>query len=112
MFESPGDFRHSMASGVIRGNLGFAGYRRFYQAELMLDYSECYEVIAGYQVSIQAWRTPNGVFRNFKRSDRFDVFAILQLGPGVYFYETGGSDLRSVQDQILISLRMLRHERK
>src|SRR5688500_15074115 len=64
-----GDFQQSMSFGVIRGGLGLTGYRRAYQPALMLEYSECLEAVGPYKVSIQAWRTPNGVFRNFRRLD-------------------------------------------
>jgi len=98
----------SMTFGVIRGDLGLAGYRRFYQPELMLDYTECVEARLGYQMSIQAWRTPNGVFRDFRRADRYDVFAIWQTRPGEFVYLTGGSSRRQSQELMLAAIRRWR----
>ena len=108
-WESGTDFQHYMSSGIIHGNLGLSGYRRPYQAALMLDYSECVEDVQGYRISIQSWRTPNGTFRNFQRLDRYDVFAIWEVGPGVYFYESGGTYSRAIQEQLLVAVRRWRH---
>jgi hypothetical protein len=102
------DFQQSMSVGTIRGMLGLAGYRRAYQPALMLDYSECSENVAGYDVSIQAWRTPNGVFRNSRRLDRYDVFAIWEAQPGVFIYITGGTYVRQTQDLMLGAIRAWR----
>lgn len=103
-----GDFQQSMSFGVIRGELGLAGYRRVYQPSLMLDYSECSEAVGSDQVSIQAWRTPNGVFRNYRRLDRYDVFALWEVGPGVYAWLSGGTHLRPTQHVMLGAIRAWR----
>lgn len=94
-----------MSFGIIRGALGLAGYRRVYQPDLMLDYSECSDTVSGYPISIQAWRTPNGVFRNYRRFDRYDVFAIWEVRPGVYAYLTGGTDHSPTQALMLAAIR-------
>ena len=107
-FQLAADFQQSMSFGIIRGDLGLEAYRRVYQSTLMLEYSECSDAVDGYQISIQAWRTPNGVFRNSQRLDRFDVFAITQIQPGVYFYLTGGTYSRPTQDLILGAIRSWR----
>jgi hypothetical protein len=107
-WDAEGDFQQSMIVGLIRGDLPLEGYRRPYQANLMLEYTECVETIAGQRVSIQSWRTPNGVFRNFQRYDRYDVFAIWVFRPGVYVYLTGGTYLRQTQDLILGAIRALK----
>ena len=104
-WEAPTGYNPYMSFGVIQGNLGLAGYRRFYQPELMLDYSECTDTVSGFPVSIQAWRTPNGVFRNFRRSDRYDVFAIWEVRPGVYAHLTGGTDEQPTQVLMLGAVR-------
>lgn len=97
-----------MAFGMIHGDLGLSGYRRVYQPEIMRDYSECTDSVSGYPVSIQAWRTPNGVFRDFRRFDRYDVFAIWEVRPQVYAYITGGTDARVSQELMLRAIRLWR----
>ena len=94
-----------MSFGIITGDLPLSGYRRPHQPELMHDYSECTEVVGGYRVFIQSWRTPNGVFRNFRRYDRYDVFAIWEEREGVYAYVTGGTHSRATQDLLLGAVR-------
>jgi hypothetical protein len=107
-FEMTGDFNEAISVGTIRGNLGLAGYRRVYQPTLMLDYSECVEVVGGMSMSIQAWRTPNGVFRERRRLDRYDVFAIGETQPGVFAFITGGTYRRPTQDLLLAAVRSWR----
>jgi hypothetical protein len=102
------DFQQSMSFGIIRGDLGLEGYRRVYQASLMLEYSECSDAVGDYTISIQSWRTPNGTFRNYLRLDRYDVFAIWEVRPGVYAYITGGTYSRPTQDLMLGALRSWR----
>ncbi|MGH7711429.1 MAG: hypothetical protein ACREOG_09090 [Gemmatimonadaceae bacterium] len=102
------DFQQSMSFGIIRGELGIAGYRRVYQAEVMLDYSECSDTVGELQISIQSWRSPNGVFRNYRRFDRYDVFAIWQVRPGVYGYLAGGTQSRQTQEIMLGAIRLRR----
>ncbi|HSQ30152.1 MAG TPA: hypothetical protein VLN49_09895 [Gemmatimonadaceae bacterium] len=110
-FDMAPDYEESIIVGTIVGDLGLTAYRRPFQAELMLDYSECTEMIGGDPVSIQAWRTPNGVFRNAQRADRYDVFAIRQVRPGVYLYFTGGTYRASTQALMLASIRSWRRLR-
>jgi hypothetical protein len=86
-------------------------YRRPYQPALMPDYSECAEQVNGHYVSIQAWRTPNGTFRNSQRLDRYDVFSIWELSPGVYAYLEGGTWKRPTQDVMLAAVRAWRSTR-
>ena len=99
-----------MTFGIIRGGLGLAGYRRAYQRALMLEYSECSESVGDDRISIQAWRTPNGVFRNRRRLDRYDVFAIWEIRAGVYAYVTGGTYSRRTQDLTLGAIRSWRRK--
>ncbi|MDP1890710.1 MAG: hypothetical protein Q8K55_07415 [Gemmatimonadaceae bacterium] len=111
-FASMEGYRPYMSFGVIRGTLGLAGYRRAYQSELMPDYSECTDTVNGYAVSIQAWRTPNGVFRNSQRSDRYDVYAIWEVGPGAYAYLSGGTDHQPTQTLMLAAIRAWRMSKR
>lgn len=105
LWESPDGYRPYMSFGLIRGNLGLSGYRPVYQPELMHDYTSCMDSVSGYRVSIQAWRTPNGVFRNSQRYDRYDVFAIWEVRPGVYMYQNGGTDDQRTQVVMLGAVR-------
>lgn len=104
-FESPEGYGPWMSFGVLRGDVGLAGYRRVYQPNLMLDYSECTDTVGAYPVSIQAWRTPNGIFRNYQRFDRYDVFAIWEVRPGVYAHLSGGADQAQTQELMLAAIR-------
>jgi hypothetical protein len=108
-WEIPGDFSQWMTFGIIRGPLGPEAYRRAYQPSLMPEYSECWDEVDGQRVSIQAWRTPNGVFRDYQRLDRYDVFAIWEVRPGVYAYLSGGTYRRSMQVVMLSAVRAWRH---
>jgi hypothetical protein len=103
-----GDSQQYMIFGTIRGELGLPGYRRVYQPTLMREYSECSDSVGAYQVSIQAWRTPDGVFRDFRRLDRYDVFAIWEVRSGVYAYLMGGTYSRPTQDLMLGAIRAWR----
>ncbi|MFN0181549.1 MAG: hypothetical protein ACKVZ0_22285 [Gemmatimonadales bacterium] len=103
-----GDFQQWLMLGTIRGDVGSPDHRRPYQPDLMLDYSECVEVVAGHPVSIQAWRTPGGVFRNRVRLDRYDVFAIWEGRPGVLLYLTAGTYSRPTHDIFLAAVRAWR----
>ena len=107
-WELAADFQQSMTFGIVRGDLGLAGYRRVYQPTLMLDYSECADTVSGHLVSIQAWRTPNGVFRNSQHLDRYDVFSIWEVGSGVYAYLQGGTYQRPTQELMLGAIRAWR----
>jgi len=100
-----------MSIGFIRGELGLQAYRRAYQPTLMLEYSECSDTVGAYKISVQAWRTPNGTFRNARRLDRYDVFAISEVQPGIYVYLTGGTYSRPTQDLILGAVRSWRAPR-
>jgi hypothetical protein len=104
-WEPAANFQSSMSFGIIQGNLGLSGYRRVYQPALMPEYSECSDSVNGYPLSIQAWRSPNGVFRNYRRFDRYDVFAIWEVRSGVYAYLTGGTDHQSTQVLMLAAIR-------
>ncbi|HLA13743.1 MAG TPA: hypothetical protein VJZ25_01855, partial [Gemmatimonadaceae bacterium] len=106
------DFQQSLTFGIIQGGLGLSGYRRAYQPTLMLDYSECSDTVSGYQISIQAWRTPNGVFRDYRRFDRYDVFALWEVRPGVHAYLLGGTYRRPTQDVMLAAIRSWRSSRR
>lgn len=104
-WEPAADFQSWMSFGIVRGELGLSGYRRAYQAALMPDYSECSDTVRGYPISIQAWRTPNGVFHNYRRFDSYDVFAIWEVRPGVYAHLTGGTDHQPTQVLMLAAIR-------
>jgi len=74
----------------------------------MQEYSICTDTVSGYEVSIQAWRTPDGVYRKLRRLDRYDVFAIWKVRPGLYAYLSGGSYDVSMQMTMLGAVRAWR----
>lgn len=94
--------------GLIRGDLPIEGYRRVITSTFAEEYSECHVTVDGYTVHLQAWRTPNGVFRNFRRQSRYDGFAIWQLEPGVFAYLQGGGSDRATQAVLLAAARLWR----
>ena len=60
----------------------------------MHEMSECVDSVGGREILVQTWRTAGGIFRNGRRRDRYDVFALLPVRPGFTVYVTGGGSDR------------------
>jgi hypothetical protein len=74
----------------------------------MHEMSECVDSVAGRQLLVQAWRTEGGIFRDRRRFDRYDVFALVPITPGLTVYLTGGGSDRRFQALLLAMARTLR----
>jgi len=57
---------------------------------------------------VQAWRTPGGIFRDGRRWDRYDVFALLPIEPGRTVWVTSGGSDRRFQETALAIVRTVR----
>jgi hypothetical protein len=71
----------------------------------MYEMSECVDSVAGREVLVQAWRTAGGIFEQGQRRDRYDVFALVPLKPGLTLYLTGGAADRRTQEVVLAVVR-------
>jgi hypothetical protein len=71
----------------------------------MEEMSECIDSVPGRQILVQAWRTPGGIFRDMRRWDRYDVFALVPVEPGLAFYVAGGGSDRRFQTVLLAIAR-------
>jgi len=74
----------------------------------MHEMSVCIDSLAGREILVQAWRMANGIFRNRRRFDRYDVFALLPITPGHTVYVTGGGSDRRFQEIVLAIVRTVR----
>jgi hypothetical protein len=71
----------------------------------MHEMSECMDSVAGREVLVQAWRAEGGIFEQGRRRDRYDVFALVPLEPGLTLYLTGGAADRRTQEVLLAVVR-------
>ena len=71
------------------------------------EMTQCVDSVAGREVLVQAWRTSGGVYRNFKRLDRYDVFAVVPLTATRRFYLASGSYLPETQTIALALVRTI-----
>jgi len=74
----------------------------------MYEMSECIDSLAGREILVQAWRTPGGIFRDGRRWDRYDVFALLPIEPGRTVWVTSGGSDRRFQETALAIVRTVR----
>lgn len=73
----------------------------------MMEMSQCVDSIGGRQVLVQAWRTRGGTFRNGRRMDRYDVFAVVPVSPERRFYLASGSHRPPTQQTVLAVVRTI-----
>ncbi len=71
----------------------------------MHEMSECVDSVAGREALIQAWRTAGGIFEHGQRRDRYDVFALVPIEPGLTLTITGGAADRRTQEVLLAVVR-------
>jgi hypothetical protein len=74
----------------------------------MREMSECIDSVAGRELLVQAWRTEGGIFRERRRADRYDVFALVPLAPGRTVFLAGGGADRAFQARLLAMVRTVR----
>ena len=73
----------------------------------MLEMTQCVDSVAGREVLVQAWRSRGGTFRNGRRLDRYDVFAVVPIRPDLRLYVTSGGYERRTQDIALAVVRTI-----
>lgn len=74
----------------------------------MHEMTECIDSVPGRQVLVQAWRTEGGIFRGGRRSDRYDVLALVPIAPDLTVVLTGGGSDRGFQTLLLAMVRTVR----
>jgi hypothetical protein len=75
--------------GLIRSKEFWLTLRRV-PSPGMMEMSECIDSIPGRQILVQAWRAVGGIFQNGRRSDRYDMFTLVPIEPGLTAYLAGG----------------------
>jgi hypothetical protein len=73
----------------------------------MEEMTQCIDSVGGRGVLVQAWRTVGGTFREGRRQDRYDVFAVLAVRPDVRLYLASGGYERRVQEIALAAVRTI-----
>jgi len=73
----------------------------------MLEMTQCVDSAGGREVLVQSWRTPAGTFRQGRRLDRYDVFAVVPVRPDLRFYLASGGYERRTQDIALAAVRTI-----
>ena len=101
-----GDFQQYVETGLIRSSTPVEAMGRAPGAGMM-EMMQCIDSVGGQAVLVQAWRTRDGTFRNGRRLDRYDVFAVVALEPSLRFYLASGGYERSTQDFALAAVRTL-----
>ena len=71
----------------------------------MHEMTECIDWVAGREILVQAWRTEGGIFRNRRRWDRYDVFALVPIEPDLTVYLAGGGADRRFQTVVVAIAR-------
>ena len=101
-----GDFQQYVMTGLIRSSTPVEALGRA-PGPGMMEMMQCIDSVDGQAVLVQAWRTRDGTFRNGRRLDRYDVFAVVALAPSLRFYLASGGYERSTQDFALAAVRTL-----
>jgi hypothetical protein len=101
-----GDFQQYVLTGFIASSSPVAALGRA-PAPGMLEMSQCVDSVGGREVLVQAWRTVGGTFREGRRRDRYDVFAVVAVHPELRFYLASGSYRRQTQDLALAVVRSI-----
>jgi hypothetical protein len=101
-----GDFQQYILAGFIESSSPVVSLGRA-PAAGMLEMTQCVDSIGGREVLVQAWRTRGGTFRDGRRLDRYDVFAVVEVHPELRFYLASGSYRRQTQDLALAVVRTI-----
>lgn len=105
-WELGGDFSQYITAGFIASSSPPAGLGRVVSPG-MLEMTQCIDSVGGREVLVQAWRTRGGTFRNGQRLDRYDVFAVVPVGPVMRFYLSSGGFERRSQEWALAAVRTI-----
>jgi len=100
------DFQQYILAGFIASSSPVASLGRA-PAPGMLEMTQCVDSVAGREVLVQAWRTRGGTFRDGRRLDRYDVFAVVAVDPELRFYLASGGYTRDMQDLALAVVRTI-----
>jgi len=73
----------------------------------MVEMTQCIDSIASREALVQTWRTVGGVFHSGRRSDRYDVFAVIPVRADLRVYFMSGSTDRKTQEAALAVLRSI-----
>jgi len=73
----------------------------------MLEMTQCVDSVGSREVLVQSWRTPGGTFRQGRRLDRYDVFAVVPVRPDLRVYLASGGYERRAQDVALAAARTI-----
>ena len=101
-----GDWQQYILTGFIESSSPVVSLGRA-PATGMLEMTQCVDSVAGREVLVQAWRTRGGMFRDGRRRDRYDVFAVVAVHPALRFYLASGSHRRATQDLALAAVRTI-----
>ena len=115
----PGDLPyHQWTSSELSGgiSIGFSPSREHWitlrraPSPGMHEMSECVEERSDRQILIQAWRTEGGSFQNGRRSDLYEMLALVSVEPMLTLFITGGSADPRFQELLLGVARTVRVE--
>jgi len=73
----------------------------------MLEMTQCVDSVGSREALVQSWRTPGGTFRQGRRLDRYDVFAVVPVRPDLRVYLASGGYERRAQDVALAAARTI-----
>lgn len=101
-----GDFSEYVLAGFIASSSPVETLGRA-PSPGMMEMTQCIDSVGGRQVLVQAWRTRGGTFREGRRMDRYDVFAVVAVHPQLRFYIASGSHRRETQQAALTVVRTI-----
>jgi len=102
-----GDVAQSTAIGFIHSYEPMVALRRAPSIG-MQEMTECIDSVAGREILVQAWRTVGGTFRNGRRQDKYEAFALIPVQPGLIVFLAGGGYDRRAQLLALATARTFR----
>ena len=105
-FHLRGDFSEYLLAGFIASSSPAESMGRV-PGPGMMEMTQCVDSIGGRQSLVQAWRTQGGTFREGRRMDRYDVFAVVPVSPVLRFYIASGSHRRETQQVALTAVRTI-----
>lgn len=73
----------------------------------MHEMTECIDTLGDRQILLQAWRTEDGIFRDGRRSDLYEMLALVSVEPMLTLFVTGGGSDPRFQALLLAIARMV-----
>lgn len=105
-WERSGDFQQYVTAGFIESSSPAVTLGRT-PSPGVFEMTQCVDSIGGREVLVQSWRTRGGVYRDFKRLDRYDVFAVVPVTAMRKFYIASGSYRPETQTIALALVRSI-----